>query len=85
MKDLINGAIEDIRVFLFIIFMIMILGAFFAGIKESTDNEQTKEMVDKVEQSTIDSFTIIIWGIGIIGTIGTLVMIFSFLRDQGII
>jgi len=85
MKDLINSTIEDIRIFLFIIFMLMILGAFFAGIRESTDNEQTKEMVDKVEQSAVDSFTIIIWGIGIIGTIGTIVLIASFLRDQGII
>lgn len=85
MKDLINSNVEGIKALLLIIFLLMIFSAVFMGIKENTKDNKTKEIVEGIEQNTMTSFKIILWGLGIIGTIGTIIVLVSFFKNNNMI
>jgi hypothetical protein len=84
MKGLVTSAIEDLRVTLIFIFLIMILVSFFAALNKNVADERTKETLASIEKNSILSLETLYWGIGIAGTIGLIFTIVSFFKgDNG--
>ena len=82
MKQLINSTIQDIRAILLIAFMLIILAGFFGAAREHTANQNSRETMDTIESNSVTSLEIILWAIGIGGTVGTFMIIISFLRQS---
>ena len=77
---MIQSAIEDIRIWLFLILIIIVAASIFGALKDSTTSEEAKQVIEQTEQSFWTSIHIIIVGIGILGTIGLIILIASWFR-----
>lgn len=72
---------EDVRITLFIVLIIIVFVAIFGSLKDIAENQETKKVIEETEKSFITSMDILMVGIGIVGTIGIIILITSFLRD----
>ncbi len=78
---MIQSAIEDVRTWLFLILIIIVAASIFGALKESTTSEEAKQVIEQTEQSFWTSINFIIIGIGIIGTIGLVILIVSWFKQ----
>lgn len=77
---MIQSAIEDIRIWLFLILIVIVAASIFGALKDSTTSEEAKQVIEQTEQSFWTSINIIIVGIGVLGTIGLIILITSWFR-----
>ncbi|HIH97618.1 MAG TPA: hypothetical protein HA346_01210 [Thermoplasmata archaeon] len=78
---MIQSAIEDVRTWIFLILIVIVAASIFGVLKESTTSEEAKEVIEQTEQSFWTSINLIIVGIGIIGTIGLIILIVSWFKQ----
>jgi hypothetical protein len=81
MPDVVELIIGDIRFYLAIILLLIISGAFFVALKEVPMEDSAKESIEKLERNTINSFKIILWGFGILGTIVFITLIIALIKE----
>ena len=77
---MIQSVLEDIRMWLFLILIVFVAAPIFGALKESTTSEEAKQVIEQTEQSFWTSINIIIVGIGVLGTIGLIILIISWFR-----
>jgi hypothetical protein len=77
---MIQSALEDVRVWLFLILIVIVAASIFGALKETATSEEAKQVIEQTEQSFWTSINIIIIGIGIIGTIGLIILVVSWFR-----
>ncbi|MFH1649678.1 MAG: hypothetical protein ABIA93_03960, partial [Candidatus Woesearchaeota archaeon] len=73
---------DDIRGTLVFIFVLIIFGAVFGAIHDSIPQQdtQTREAVENVGNSGLNALMILFIGMGILGTIGLIVILVSFFK-----
>jgi uncharacterized membrane protein YkvI len=77
---MIQLALEDLRIWLFLILIVIVAGSIFGALKESATSEETKGVIEQTEQSFWTSIIIIMMGISVLGTIGLIILIASWFR-----
>ena len=82
--EMIKNVVDDIRGVLVIIFAIVIIASFIGATLKTIPEEdtQTREAVQNVGESGINAIMIIFVGMGIIGTIGLIITIISFFKNN---
>ncbi len=84
MKNLLNSTINDAKSVMIIVIALLVVGAIFTSLKKSSDPE-TVEVMEGIEKSTYDSFEIILWGLGIAGTMGLVFLLVNYFRNNNFI
>jgi len=77
---MIQSGIDDIRIWLFLILIVIVAASIFGALKEPTTSEEAKQVIEQTEQSFWTSINILIVGIGVLGTIGLIILIVSWFR-----